>query len=1066
MAKVTINGIEVVAAIDPLAFISMVTPEFREKCEMKASVATIQLRGIGNGKFTMTRSAKVGLKGEEYGATFAIVPRLPFDVVVGLDILARSPIYQKFKEEMESDIVMEHTAMLAAGECNKEEVKSGKSSEEIIEDKIAHLSQEVRVSVLEICGKYPDVCNESRANTYKGEPVVIELKDDRPIKFKLRPVSPKLKKPIESQIEELLKNGMIRKSKSAWAAPVHCVPKKAAGEWRLVVDYRELNKRIVADSYPIPRMMDILYDVQGCKYYIIVDVEWGFYNIGIRESCKHLTAFICHLGLFEFNVMPMGLKNSPAEFQRIIDAALGYMDSAKVKVYIDDIVIAADSEGEALDAFEEVLKRLSAAGLRIKVKKLEMLQSSVKLLGHVVSENGIEVDKDRIVALRKMRTPKNKDELKSFLGTVAYMKLFIPNYSLRVAKLSALLKKNVVFKWDDEHQQTYDEVIAMMEEGATLVTPVGTGSYVMVTDASNVAVGVALLCYQNNDLQLIAFYSQTLSDTQRNWDTRERELYAIKYGLGKCYELIKGHHVFVLTDHKSLQWLDAVEQSKIQRWKWYLNQFDLTIIHIAGKLNVIADWLSRCGDNDAEEEELLDQVSLPIMVAINEHVRIPSLEELKQAQRNICEEDKKEVYLNEEGFYVSVRSHKFYVPEEYRRAFLFWVHSVRTSAHRGIGATRKKLSKIAYWPGLSKDVEKYVKSCWVCERTKKSNAPQVRGVLQRPYAFELISVDYVGPRIINSVKYWYLVIIDHCTRFMVTTVTINANGDFAGRCLRDLWVPYFSAPRVVLSDNAFGESFNEYVNGVGAIQMKTSAYYPQGNGINERSHGLLEKGIAAEMTVTGIHVDYVSIVRDVTMAYNHSFHSAVGETPYNAVYGKDPVFPGFQEYVKRKGEDERLEYLDQRKQVALQRYNYAISNVQHVEKVEVGDLVIFERSEHEMDKRRKIIADTGLAFKYNPRWSLPCRVLKIVDKSITVGEMCTRDIVKVPLSRVKRLVYPVDADQQLMNWSNIMRTLPPKLRQNGEALKDIEDLFPNVKFVKESDGGVAGPSKRLREEDV
>lgn len=255
---------------------------------------------------------------------------------------------------------------------------------------------------------------ETKANTYKGKPVRIVLKDDTPIKFKLRSISPRLREPVEEQIRELVKSGMIRKSKSAWAAPIHCVPKIEPGKWRLVVDYRELNKRIIADSYPIPRMMDILYEVQGYKYYILADVEWGFYNTGVREEDKHILAFVCHMGLFEFNVLPMGLKNSPAGFQRIMDDALGHIGSATMRCYIGDIVIAANTEKEAMDAFKEVLQKLAKAGLRLKMKKLELLKREVKLLGHQISARGIEVDKERIVALRQLRVPANKDESSLF----------------------------------------------------------------------------------------------------------------------------------------------------------------------------------------------------------------------------------------------------------------------------------------------------------------------------------------------------------------------------------------------------------------------------------------------------------------------------------------------------------------------------------------------------------------------------------------------------------------------------------------------------------------------------
>eukprot|EP00121_Abeoforma_whisleri_P016886 Awhi_evm1s15480 len=920
-------------------------------------------KGIGRTEVFVTEPTVVTLFNTTITTKFAVVPQLPFPLIIGLDILKRLPVFQEFEKKVQTShpVVTAVEDSISVQEFQHVNVDLP-TTEEVYKhliEKIKHLSGINRSLVLRAFKEYNKVWSTQKAGTYTGLEVFINVAGP-PIRSKPRPTSPVIKKALENTILELIANGMIRNSKSPWAAPTHMVLKSDRINWRLVIDYRLLNKQTTADSYPIPRMMDLLYEMCGDNYYSTIDLEWGFYHLRLAEESKKYTAFVCHMGLFEWNVLPMGFKNAPAEFQRVMDLVVGHLYHLGVRVYIDDIIIKAKAEDENIKLTIEVLRCLSVAGLRVKIKKINICQPQVKALGHILSTNGISVDPERFATLRNLKLPTNKDELRSFLGSVAYVKSFIPNYSSTTSILSDLLKKNVSYCWTTAHTAAYELCLQGLEDGVTLSSPSDAGSYVIVSDASITGVGSALLQLQNKQLVLIAFYSKTLSEPQRKWDTRERELYAIKHVSQNVNTWLLDTFMFLLIislcyGHKML--------NKV-------------------KYKDGLDWLSRCAENDPEADNTLDLISVPVLPALREHVTIPGVEEMKQHYNDIGEEDKKYIYLGAENLYYGVRNNRLFIPETFRHSFIFWVHTARISGHRGIVATRRKLAKIAFWPGLNNDVQSYVKGCWTCARNGDVPTINVRGVLERPYAFELISVDYVGPREVKGLSCYYLVVICHCTRFMVTAGCTSPNMKVAIHVLRTQWIPYFGVPRVVLADNAFRGEFQTYVQDLGSILLNSSTYNPKGNGINERSHNLLEKGIAAELNLTDAYIDFASLLRDVTYAYNTSFHSAVRETPYYAVFGKDPLLPGFQEYSVRTDEGSRLARQAEHQTKVLNRYNVAVAQEVDSAHYEIGDLIIFFRNPKEIAVKASSTRIEDLSLRYTPRWSLPARVTEMSSNSL------------------------------------------------------------------------------------
>lgn len=256
----------------------------------------------------------------------------------------------------------------------------------------------------------------------------IETGNAPPIRTQPRRLPIGKKKIEHEEIKKMLNNGKIEPSKSAWSSAIVLVPKKD-GSTRFCVDYRKLNEVTIKDAYPLPRVDDCLDSLAKSEWFSSMDLNSGFWQVGMAEDDKEKTAFSTSLGLFHFKVMPFGLCNSPSALSRLLEDVLRGLQWEECLLYMDDIIVPGSTFAEALQRLENIFERLRDANLKLKPSKCNLFQKSVKFLGHVVSEEGVQTDPDKTEAIKNWPIPTTPKDVRSFLGLCSYYRRFVHGFA-------------------------------------------------------------------------------------------------------------------------------------------------------------------------------------------------------------------------------------------------------------------------------------------------------------------------------------------------------------------------------------------------------------------------------------------------------------------------------------------------------------------------------------------------------------------------------------------------------------------------------------------------------------
>ena len=434
----------------------------------------------------------------------------------------------------------------------------------------------------------------------------IDTGTHQPIKQRPYKIAYSQRAEIEKQIDNMLASDIIRPSSSPWASPLVIVPKKD-GTKRMCVDFRKLNNITVKNSYPLPDIADILSSLKNAKIFSCLDLRSGYWQIEVEEKDREKTAFVCHMGLFEFNVMPFGLCDAPPVFQDLMNKVLGKALNRFAFAYLDDIIVYSSSVEEHIEHLQYVFDRLREANLRCKPSKCEFAKTTISYLGHVVSENGITPDPEKVAVIHKLHPPQTVKEVRSFIGMASYYRKFTENFSEIASPLTDLTRKNAVFHWNKQCQEAFNRLKIALSSAPLLAHPDFSKPFNLYTDASAYAVGAVLTQEFPEGERVIQYLSRRLSPGQGKWAVIEREAYAIVFAINKLRPYLLGSKFTVYTDHKPLRSLftSEMKNARIQRWAITLSEYGCDIKYKTGKTNVPADMLSRIANVNPEDEVIV-----------------------------------------------------------------------------------------------------------------------------------------------------------------------------------------------------------------------------------------------------------------------------------------------------------------------------------------------------------------------------------------------------------------------------------------------------------------------------
>ena len=750
---------------------------------------------------------------------------------------------------------------------------------------------------------------------------VIDTLDDKPVAKRPYPIPHSKISAVEIEIKKLLNADIISPSTSAYAAPCLIVLKKS-GKPRLVIDYRELNKKVIPVSYPVPNLDICLQVLGGNKVFSSLDLQSGYHQIEVRENDRHKLAFSTGRGLYHFNRTPFGLMSSAAAMQRAMERVLAGLNNTICLVYVDDIIIVSKDYEDHFKNLDAVLTRLTEAGFKINLDKCSFMHEQIKCLGHILSEAGIQPDPDKVEAIVNKKMPANRKELKSFLGLVGYYRKFIYDFAGIAEPLNKLLKKNVRFVWSEDCSKAVSLFKELITKEVILKHPNFQVPFKITTDASHQKIGAVLSQMVDGGDKPIAFYSRALTSAETRYSTFEIEALAIKSALQKWRYFILGYKVEVYSDCLPAIHILKSKNSlgRIARFIPVCLQYDITYHYLPGKLNYVSDYLSRQDEdadsdeevkNDNSEKESDNSVIEPHMAIVRQEYKPWTLQELRDQQRNdsrlstIYNNLKDDTaspflldnyYLCQDVLYqVNLQNRaelgRICIPKQLVDKAIELVH-VNQGAHEGIRRTIHRASMHFTWPSMVSDIKAHIDGCRICKTLKPSHIPRVllRAFPEVTAPFQRVCMDLIGPLPrTKSNKTFILVMVDVFTHYTELCAINNKSAPAVAKAIVSQLINRHGCVETILTD--MGREFQNAIlkdicQNLKITKMNISAYHPSSNGLVERMN--LQVGNALRTITEGYPQEWDQFITHVQMALNTAVHGSVGDTPHFLLYGRDP----------------------------------------------------------------------------------------------------------------------------------------------------------------------------------
>ncbi|CAO4382312.1 unnamed protein product [Caenorhabditis nigoni] len=738
----------------------------------------------------------------------------------------------------------------------------------------------------------------------------IELNDDHRIP-QSRPyrLNPEQKAKLEKEIQHMKDNGLIEESSSPYTSPLLMIP-KPNGDTRIVIDYRRLNLITRSRTYIMPNTIDVTEEASKGKIFSVFDIAQGFHTIKMNEAHKERTAFCCHMGVFQYRFMPMGLKGAPDTFQRAM-AEVEKQFSGTMILYVDDLIVVSKTEDQHMKDLDEFFKLMIKMGLKLKAEKSQIGRTRISFLGFVIENNTIRPNEEKTKSIRNFPTPKSVTDVKSFLGMSGYFRRFIEYYGIITKPLTVLTKKDTEFVWGNEQKDAFEKIKEKLISPPILTTPWMDGKFEMHTDASKIGIAAVLLQEQNGELKVVAYASRPTSSIEQKYVAIELEALAITWGLNHYRPYIFGKKVKVVTDHQPLKSLlhrkEKELSGRLLRHQAIIQMYDVEIVYRPGKENPLADALSR---QKFENEEVMS-IEVDREITTNLEAMQHSSAKIQRIKKALLEKDENEDYMNYKNKFMLINNLVHGIPRrdeqlppiviegrtKESRTLIINIH--KANNHIGIPKMIAKMENIAIWNEMKQEISETLRTCEECQLRKIIPAfshvvPMgTWEVPKRP--FQRVHVDVMGP-LPETIHGNRLIIVatDAFSKFAVARAIRDQTAETTIKFLIENLVSVHGIPEEIVSDqgrNFISKTFEKICE---ILEMKHSmspAYHHQTNGAVERLNRTLEEMLTLATSDPKNYLNWDEKLPLVIQSYNASYHSTVKYAPEYIVFGRITVSP-------------------------------------------------------------------------------------------------------------------------------------------------------------------------------
>ena len=758
----------------------------------------------------------------------------------------------------------------------------------------------------EILDRYPNVLEQTTGIVPGLEVALILEKDYKPcIKSPYR-VPMSLQDKLKSKIQEYLDAGYIEPLESLveFLSPIVIVPKKS--DIRMCIDYKGVNKHLIVQQHYIPYAEDIFAKLSEAKYFSCLDLKNGYHHLKLTDDSKNLTAFTSIFGNYRFKVLPFGLSDAPSIFARVIAKVLKNCNNCAH--FFDDIIVYGTTVNEHNIALDNVLKALSRNNLHINLSKCVFMSESVTYLGQVIANGSMKASAKNVDSLLNCRRPQNKHDVHIFLGLVNYHSRYIENLAKITEPIRKLLVDNVEFSWSYEAEQSFTSLKKIMSSHPIVKIYNPKLQNVVSCDASYEGLGGCLQqITENGDLQVVSYVSRSLTDTEKKYSVTELEMLACVFSVQRFHHFLFGRPFTLQIDHKPLESLLTKTNSnaslKLSRLAEKLQNYNFDVVYVPGKNHCVPDALSRLpSDTIVDTVSEMSSISLVHETSLND-LECLSIEMLK-------EESKKDKLITLVKKYVSTGwpkrigadlrpfkslhfglaiendillygpSRRFVVPKSLQTAVLAIGHY----GHRAIARTKSYLRQFVYWPGMNKEIEKYVKTCCQdSEKALKIYKPPVQPIPPPTHPWQDITADIGGP--VTNLSRYFLVIIDRFTKWPEVFILKKIDAANMIECFETLFYKW-GHPVSLLTDNGpqfRAKLFEDFLIKHNVYHKLSCPYNPQANGLSENFVKFIKNSLK-NINFTSVK-SLQNYLQKVLFSYRCTPHSATLISPCVSMTG-------------------------------------------------------------------------------------------------------------------------------------------------------------------------------------